>query len=150
MNSVTRKEKKFNTRVIANGQFFIYLFISVSRPKKQRIESFAVFAFKDTQIHRKFYHLWLKLIPFRDAPIKHLLNASRFLQSHTLFCLHRNWPSKCFPGSSQPFLEVKRLSHGNNSLFFTCFTVWPVDLDFRAAWNTDLLFTNVFTVRIMF
>ena len=88
-----------NPRVITNGKFFFYLFISVSRPKKQRIkEQLALyelillrfFLSKTPKFIRNF--IILDKIPFKDAPIKHLLNASRFLH-RILFCLHRNWQS---------------------------------------------------------
>ena len=85
-----------NPRVITNSQFFIYLLISLSRPEKQRIkEQLALyelnllrFLLSKTPIFTGNFIIF-DYVPFKDAPIKHLLNASRFLH-HILFCLHGN------------------------------------------------------------
>ena len=77
---------------------------------------------KNTQIHRKL--IILDWIPFKDAPVKHSPNASRFAY-HIIFCLHRIWPPSSYnsPGFFSAFFR-KLKAWEWLFIFCVCFTVF--------------------------
>ena len=118
---------------------FIYFCQSPWETKKEQlalgIESFAVFALKDTQIHRKFYHLWLNIFqtPSNKTPAK----REPFPSSHPVSVyIEFDRHVIVFPRLFLAFFWKLKAWAMGLTLYFLWFTVWSIDLDFRAAWNS--------------